>query len=839
MIKLKRTKKRGSPDMLLIHESIAMSVHGRSRFPELLVHAAVTLLGSFCTIASFQGFFGLRWDPQILLLLLAGYTLLMLLLRLISSRTAFIGVLMSFTVIPVMLLRHKDAAVTGVRTFYRVMNAAIVHEPPNYLNQPICGTWNDRDCLRFVFDIAILAVAALLEYSDVLLLSRRSGHSGFLTRLLVTFPFLECGLYFGLETYPAAVFGLIAFWLASLTLVRVRVPKQEARAKHTDGRTRRRGFTSNEVSALVLLVTAAVLSGGILLVTRHHVRTEQMDQKRDAILQKWDDMTMRGFSGVLQKLPGDLGVGSSGADIELDDIDRLHFSGYAALDAITGTDRLPEDLYLRGMVRGEYTGHGWAQSGMDYLPYKGLFRRLAKAGRMPQTCFLSEYAGSMQMPDGRYPAVNCRIIALNKESVNYLPYQSFCESGAKYRYDTEVVLERTDRYDFWLFHTMKTDWHHMAQTEQPSADEDVREYGNTAHKLYTKVPENAAMEHIMQSFTDWMYANGYGGQARDFQLPLDTKLDLIRRYLWDTCEYDTAPGKTPDGMDYAEYFLTENQRGFCSHYATAAVLLARNWGIPARYCQGYVMTQGNRTMAVGSGDYLFEIPDNQAHAWAEIYVDSYGWMPYEFTEGVAEEWHANDTPEMTQTQTTTARTTVSYITSLSTTRTTVSISQSSASGSTSGTGDAPQTPSGSVGAVLLRILLILLLLAGIGLLWLLWHRAAVNRRQRMMHRKNPSLAADASYQFLVKLLAMTGIRQGKRSHEEFAQYAEEHCPLLKEGEMQHAVEIEQAVVFSQHAVPAEDAAYLSQLAESLAGAVYKDSSAPKRFVLRWVHHIVM
>lgn len=53
--------------------------------------------------------------------------------------------------------------------------------------------------------------------------------------------------------------------------------------------------------------------------------------------------------------------------------------------------------------------------------------------------------------------------------------------------------------------------------------------------------------------------------------------------------YDVNPGATPSGEDFAEYFLFENHRGFCVHFATAATLMYRMRGIPARFAEGYAI----------------------------------------------------------------------------------------------------------------------------------------------------------------------------------------------------------------------------------------------------------
>ena len=37
------------------------------------------------------------------------------------------------------------------------------------------------------------------------------------------------------------------------------------------------------------------------------------------------------------------------------------------------------------------------------------------------------------------------------------------------------------------------------------------------------------------------------------------------------------------------YFLSDSRRGYCMHYASAATLMLRALGVPARYVQGYTV----------------------------------------------------------------------------------------------------------------------------------------------------------------------------------------------------------------------------------------------------------
>lgn len=62
----------------------------------------------------------------------------------------------------------------------------------------------------------------------------------------------------------------------------------------------------------------------------------------------------------------------------------------------------------------------------------------------------------------------------------------------------------------------------------------------------------------------------------------------ISRELAERAVYDTSPGATPAGEDFVEYFLLENRKGFCVHFATAATLMYRYCGYTARYTEGYV-----------------------------------------------------------------------------------------------------------------------------------------------------------------------------------------------------------------------------------------------------------
>jgi hypothetical protein len=55
--------------------------------------------------------------------------------------------------------------------------------------------------------------------------------------------------------------------------------------------------------------------------------------------------------------------------------------------------------------------------------------------------------------------------------------------------------------------------------------------------------------------------------------------------------------------------------------------MARELGLPARYVQGYFVSDGN----LGLG--LVSVTDRAAHAWPEVYFRGVGWIPFEPTPG--------------------------------------------------------------------------------------------------------------------------------------------------------------------------------------------------------------
>ncbi len=119
-----------------------------------------------------------------------------------------------------------------------------------------------------------------------------------------------------------------------------------------------------------------------------------------------------------------------------------------------------------------------------------------------------------------------------------------------------------------------------------------------------------------------------------------TKAWAIQRYFHGPTSaftYDVTPPRAPGGVDPIDHFLFESRRGFCTHFATAMVVLARESGIPARLVTGYAAGQlrDDGTLLVRTSD---------AHAWPELWIADRGWVTFEPTPNFPIPWQTSGPP---------------------------------------------------------------------------------------------------------------------------------------------------------------------------------------------------
>lgn len=142
--------------------------------------------------------------------------------------------------------------------------------------------------------------------------------------------------------------------------------------------------------------------------------------------------------------------------------------------------------------------------------------------------------------------------------------------------------------------------------------------GESPSPEYLELPNNPELRGKIQAL-----AAGFGEPTRKSLLSL-------RQYLQENCQYSLDLEMAADA-EPVDSFLFETKTGYCTHFATATVLLARAMGVPSRIAFGW---SGGRYF---SAPNVFVFRAREAHAWAEIYLEDLGWVIFETTPATREE----------------------------------------------------------------------------------------------------------------------------------------------------------------------------------------------------------
>ena len=102
----------------------------------------------------------------------------------------------------------------------------------------------------------------------------------------------------------------------------------------------------------------------------------------------------------------------------------------------------------------------------------------------------------------------------------------------------------------------------------------------------------------------------------------------IEQYFHDHYEYELSMALSGEKDPVIE-FLQDKDAGYCEYFASAATLLLRSAGVPARYVTGFVCAE--RSV---DGQYWIA-RQRDAHAWVEAYLPDDGWVIAEPTTSAA------------------------------------------------------------------------------------------------------------------------------------------------------------------------------------------------------------
>lgn len=437
-------------------------------------------------------------------------------------------------------------------------------------------------------------------------------------------------LMFGLEPNGAAFFAVVICWAAMLAMEsnaaeRISDPRCKKYSSHC-------GFCTAVISALCVI---AVLIGSKLF---GYERPEKLNVMYDKAV---DYINGGGVQQVIDDIVtiATRNVAPTGAinHGRLGEFDDISFDGKTVLEVTI--PKSDETVYLRGFVGSVYTGRSWEQlSSVKLRELDSITSSFTVDGLSPllMDSYNLKYTRAA-MPQYSFSVKN---ISANTNYL-YMPYNLVPESVSRYRIDSGSSFGGSEKSYIGQFYDPKNYYGYQnifrKKWSTPAAlSADEAAYRNFVYANYMDIPESFSPEEIFdESYYQYITAEEVktGKSTLDEMTVLSRKIYFIRRWLRDNCEYSLSAGKLPAGRDFVDYFL-ENREGSCSHFASAAVIMCRYAGIPARYAEGYVIKPADFPSGTALGtSATVNVTDLRGHAWAEIYLDGFGWYPIEFTSG--------------------------------------------------------------------------------------------------------------------------------------------------------------------------------------------------------------
>ncbi|MCL1065466.1 transglutaminaseTgpA domain-containing protein [Shewanella olleyana] len=252
-----------------------------------------------------------------------------------------------------------------------------------------------------------------------------------------------------------------------------------------------------------------------------------------------------------------------------------------------------EQLYWRALVMESYDGQTWKQANLRKNEQR------------------SAYGNRSQRHDSQ---VVDKSSALNYQVITEPTYQKWLFGLDQSFSETEQVVELADLRLFSLRNIDQRFSYRVTSFPNSSLEEQLPPL---TKRINLSLPKdtNPKAHALAQQF------------ATDYPIPRDRIAAMMRYFNQQSFYYTLSPPAI--GSNQVDDFLFENQAGFCSHYASALVFMARSSGIPARMVAGYQGGEYNPKAG------YYSVYQYMAHAWTEVWLEGLGWVRFDPTAMIA------------------------------------------------------------------------------------------------------------------------------------------------------------------------------------------------------------
>jgi hypothetical protein len=257
--------------------------------------------------------------------------------------------------------------------------------------------------------------------------------------------------------------------------------------------------------------------------------------------------------------------------------------------------------YLKGIVKDYYDGFKWSKTEdkyerntEGYLRYPTANFRNYLQMNPPVADYMIIYPENLETSTLFSPSFTYSI-SLEKGNVGYDDSGSYTIIGASEIKDPYRVDFFKSKNDIGLFSNVHKNNVIIDYTAIGEG------YFKDKYRKYLQIPDNVSLEiyNLVHDIT------------KDCKTPTD-KITAIESYLSKNYKYSLEVVEVPEGEEFISHFLFGEKKGYCTYFATAATVMLRIAGIPARYVEGFNMANKKDL------DGLYEITNDMAHAWTEI-----------------------------------------------------------------------------------------------------------------------------------------------------------------------------------------------------------------------------
>ena len=467
----------------------------------------------------------------------------------------------------------------------------------------------------------------------------------------------------------------------------------------------------------------------------------------------------------------------------------------------------PEALYLRGFTGATLEGDTWSAVDSAVLAQnQALLYWLNENAFHPAAQYASASAGT----DGGTGSVSIQNIGacsayqyvpFSLRDTGNLPAENLKEdslpSDGEWTYRYSVVTGGKSGIERTLSWLQTTD---DAQVLQYRRAESA--YRSFVYRNYLQVPES--MTQLLGKYWDEIAA-GYGSRE-NLTLPQaqTCALTFLSRCF--------PEEETPEDMELP----LAAAEGTSFQYATVAVMTLRYFGIPARYAEGYVISE--EMAAAAQADEPLTVDSRCARAWAEVYQDGIGWIPMELTPGLGEmlEQKPEENPEEEDSDNAESETQP----------------EEETTPEEEGTQE-PEPDGGTVTriakAVLLGMLWVLLAVLVLFLLLLLRRKLIRKRREQKYRLEDINEAVSWIFADTAALMETLGLRRGNGSMRTLLEPAKKRFGDDYAAAMEKAISLNDRALFSSHA--------LTQEQRVSALKFYADTQESLKKNVKWYHRV--